>query len=95
MRLKKAIIPYLVLFESSQLLIFPISVGLRAVAESQVSSGGRRGQPSQEWPFQTLLLCDKGLEHRQRPHACIPTNPRFLMLLHFRNNWGHVLPEPL
>ena len=56
MRLKKAIIPYLVLFESSQLLIFPISVGLRAVAESQVSSGGGGGSHHKNGHFR-LCFC--------------------------------------
>ena len=38
-------------------------------------------------------LGDKGLEHRQPPQACIPTNARFLMFLHFGKNWGHMLSQ--
>ena len=96
MRLKRAIIPYLVLFESSQLLHLSnlvMSYSSGRMSGFKRGGGGKGAAITIMAKFSDYVLGDKGLEHRQPPQACIPTNPRFLMFLHFGKNGGHVLSQ--
>ena len=67
MTLKRVIIPYLVLFESSQLLhLFQSRYVLEQRQKVRFQVGGR-GQPSQEWlNFQTLLWVIRALSTDNR-----------------------------
>ena len=92
-RLKRATIPYLVLFESSKLLhLFKSRYVLeqRQKVWFQVGGGAAISRMAK---FSDSALGDKGLQHKQPSQACIPTNARFLMFLHFGKNWGHVFSQ--
>ena len=84
MRPDRAIIPYLVLFENSQLLhLFQSRYVLEQWQKFRFQvggGGGGRGEGAaitRMAKFSDFALGDKGLEQRQPPQACIPTNPRF------------------
>ena len=97
MRLKRAIIPYLVLFESSQLLhLFKFRYVLEQRQKVRFQGGGGGREPSQEWPnFQTLLWVIRALSTDNRLKFAFQQMHGFRCFCILERTGGMCSPNPL